>query len=159
MDESHSQQHGGITLSQVQKQNEEIEEEKKTLYCIQGQLETQKSDMEHIAKVFRSWLRELQKTDRNNQQLPYLGGIKVICKMVLATLRDREGAFYGDVKRVYASDVPCITMMCNHLESLRKLVTKIGQDEVAYKPGFIEDFHHYLGLLIGVSETLIDIYF
>lgn len=159
MEKSQSQQHAGITLSQVEKQRDEIEAEKKALHCIQGQLEIQKSDMEHIAKVFRSWLTELQKAERNNQLLPYLGGIKVICKMVLATLRHREGAFYGEVKRVYSSDVPCIAVMCNHLENLRKFVTKVGHDEVTYKPGFVEDFHHILGLLIGVSETVIDIYF
>ena len=148
-----------MTLSEVLNQKQRLIDKQYALDSLHEFLEKQKKDMERIANVFRSWLSELRKVDRNSQQVSYLWCIKDVCRMVLTTLADREGVFHGAIKRVYAADVPCIKVLCDHLENLRKVVTKIDQDEVTYKPGFVEDIYHTLGLLIGISETLIDAYF
>jgi hypothetical protein len=97
--------------------------------------------------------------ERNNQQLPYLWCIKDICKTILTTLGNREGDFYTQVKHVYAQDVPGVSLICERLEELRRLVTKIDHDEVTYKPWFVEDIHHVLGTLLGLTGTVLDVYF
>lgn len=74
-------------------------------------------------------------------------------------LGDRKGDFYTHVKHVYAEDVPGVSLMCDRLEELRRLVTKIDQNEVMYKPGFVEDMHHILGTLLGITGTILDLYF
>ena len=60
---------------------------------------------------------------------------------------------------MYAQDVPGVSLVCERLEELRRLVTKIDHDEVTYKPGFVEDIHHVLGTLLGLTGTVLDVYF
>ena len=149
-----------LSLAEVIRKREAVENETKSLDDRQSLLEKQKHDMLNINKVFKSWLTHLQKkVDRNNQQVPYLWCIKDICKIILTTLGDRDGDFYLQVKHVYAADVPGVSLMCEHLEELRRLVTKIDHDEVTYKPGFVEDMHHVVGTLLGLTGTVLDVYF
>ncbi|CAB4007400.1 Hypothetical predicted protein [Paramuricea clavata] len=149
-----------LSLSEVIQKKKALENGRKNLDDRQGLLERQKDDMLNINKVFRNWLTHLQKkVERNNQQLPYLWCIKDICKTILTTLGNREGDFYTQVKHVYAEHVPGVSLMCERLEELRRLVTKIDHDEVTYKPGFVEDIHHVLGTLLGLTGTILDVYF
>lgn len=97
--------------------------------------------------------------ERNNQFVPYLWCVKELTRTILKTLGDREGEFHAQVKRMYTDNVPGVTLVCEKLEELRRLVTKIDHDEVTYKPGFVEDMHHILGRLLGITETILSVYF
>ena len=50
-----------LSLSEVVRKKEALENEKKSLHDRQGLLEKQKDDMLNINKVFKSWLTHLQK--------------------------------------------------------------------------------------------------
>ena len=148
-----------LSLKRVLTRKQELQNEIEGLEKVQKCLTRQREDLEFLTKSVKKWASDFNKVERNNQGVPYVRSIKEMCNNIEVQLTDIHGDFYFRMQNLVTADVPCFQQVYEGLELLKKQVGKILHDDTAYKASFIEEIRQLFGKLIGVSETMLDIYF
>ena len=148
-----------LSLKRVLTRKQELQNEIEGLEKVQKCLTRQREDLEFLTKSVKKWASDFNKVERNNQGVPYVRSIKEVCNIIEVQLTDIHGDFYFRMQNLVTADVPCFQQVYEGLELLKKQVGKILHDDTAYKASFIEEIRQLFGKLIGVSETMLDIYF
>lgn len=148
-----------LSLKRVLTRKKELQHEIEGLEKVQNCLTRQREDLDFLTKSIKKWASDFNTVERNNQGVPYVRSIKEMCNKIDVQLTDIHGDFYFRMQNLVTADVPCFQQVYEGLELLKKQVGKILHDETAYKASFIEEMRQLFGKLIGVSETMLDIYY
>lgn len=148
-----------ISLKRVIQRKTELTSKVKELENLEESLSKQRQDLEYIDNCIKKWSCDFDKVPRNNQGVPYVRNVKEISSQVSRLLNDIHGDFYFRMQNLVIADVPCFQQVYEGLETLKKQLTRIVNDDVSYKATFIEEIRQLLGKLTGITATMLDIYF
>lgn len=148
-----------LSLKRVLTRKQQLQQEMNDLEKVEKCLTQQRDDLEFLTNNIKKWAADFNKVERNNQGVPYVRNIKEMCSKMEVQLTDIHGDFYFRVQNLVTADVTCFKQIYEGLELLKKQVRKILHDDAAYKASFIEEIRQLFGKLIGISETMLDIYY
>ena len=148
-----------ISLKRLMNHKQELEKEISSLEKLQKTLLQQRQDLQFLNESIKGWAQVFDKIERNTQGVPFVRNVKEICAQIENHLNDIHGDFYFRMQNLVTADVPCFQQVYEALELLKKQVSKILNDDAAYKASFIEEIRQLLGRLTGVTDTMLEIYF
>lgn len=148
-----------VSLKRVINHKQELQKEIADLEKLQKTLQQQRQDLEFLNESIKRWAQTFDKIERNSQGVPFVRNVKETCAQIENHLNDIHGDFYFRVQNLVTADVPCFQQVYEALELLKKQVSKILNDDAAYKASFIEEIRQLLGRLSGITDTMLEIYF
>lgn len=148
-----------VSLKRVLSHKQDLQKEIADLEKLQKTLLQQRQDLDFLNESIKNWVQAFSKIERNNQGVPFVRNVKEICAQIENNLNDIHGDFYFRMQNLVTADVPCFQQVYEALELLKKQVTKILNDDAAYKASFIEEIRQLLGRLTGITDTMLEIYF
>ena len=148
-----------VSLKRVLNHKQELQKEMAGLEKLQRTLQQQRQDLEFLNDSIKNWAEVFDKIERNSQGVPFVRNVKEICTQIENSLNDIHGDFYFRMQNLVTADVPCFQQVYEALELLKKQVSKILNDDAAYKASFIEEIRQLLGRLTGITDTMLEIYF
>lgn len=148
-----------VSLKRVLNHKQELQKEISDLEKLQKTLLQQRQDLEFLNESIKKWAHDFDKIERNSQGVPFVRNVKEICFQIETHLNDIHGDFFFRMQNLVTADVPCFQQVYEALELLKKQVSKILNDDAAYKASFIEEIRQLLGRLTGITDTMMDIYF
>ena len=148
-----------ISLKRVINHKQELQKEIADLEKLQKTLQQQRQDLEFLNESIKRWAQIFDKIERNSQGVPFVRNVKETCAQIENHLNDIHGDFYFRMQNLVTADVPCFQQVYEALELLKKQVSKILNDDAAYKASFIEEIRQLLGRLSGITDTMLEIYF
>lgn len=148
-----------VSLKRVINHKQELQKEIADLEKLQKTLQRQRQDLEFLNESIKRWAQTFDKIERNSQGVPFVRNVKETCAQIENHLNDIHGDFYFRVQNLVTADVPCFQQVYEALELLKKQVSKILNDDAAYKASFIEEIRQLLGRLSGITDTMLEIYF
>ena len=148
-----------VSLKRVINHKQELQKEIADLEKLQKTLQQQRQDLEFLNESIKSWAQTFDKIERNSQGVPFVRNVKETCAQIENHLNDIHGDFYFRMQNLVTAEVPCFQQVYEALELLKKQVSKILNDDAAYKASFIEEIRQLLGRLSGITDTMLEIYF
>ena len=148
-----------VSLKRVVTRKDDLQKEIGELEKLEKQLIEQRQDVEFISENIKKWSNDLDTVERNSQGVPFVRNIKEICQRIETLLTDIHGDFYFRMQNLLTADVPCFQQVYEGLELLKKMVSKILRDDATYKASFIEEMRQLFGRLIGITDTMLAVYF
>lgn len=148
-----------VSLKRVINHKQELQKEIADLEKLQKTLQQQRQDLEFLNESIKRWAQTFDKIERNSQGVPFVRNVKETCAQIENHLNDIHGDFYFRMQNLVTADVPCFQQVYEALELLKKQVSKILNDDAAYKASFIEEIRQLLGRLSGITDTMLEIYF
>lgn len=148
-----------VSLKRVINHKQELQKEIADLEKLQKTLQQQRQDLEFLNESIKRWAQTFDKIERNSQGVPFVRNVKETCAQIENHLNDIHGDFYFRVQNLVTANVPCFQQVYEALELLKKQVSKILNDDAAYKASFIEEIRQLLGRLSGITDTMLEIYF
>lgn len=148
-----------MSFKRVKDRKNELTSRIKELEKLESSLAKQQQDLEFLITCIKGWANDFDKVPRNNQGVPYVRNVKEISSQISRLLNDIHGDFYFRMQNLVTADVPCFQQVYEGLEMLKKQLSKLIHDDVAYKATFIEEIRQLLGRLTGISSTIMDVYF
>lgn len=148
-----------MSLKRVINRKNELFSKVKELEKLEQSLAKQQADLEYIAGCIKKWAADFDKVPRNTQGVPYVRNVKEMASQISRLLDDIHGDFYFRMQNLVTADVPCFKQVYECLETLKKHLTRILNEDVPYKATFIEEIRQLFGRLTGITTTMLEIYF
>ncbi len=148
----------------IAKSIKKLREEK---LCLQARLtevdrllDKSSSDKENLlclCEKLKTWAEKIKMANRNNQGVPYIRDIKVVCNEILTEIRKDE--FQKRYIDMLQSDIPCFSLVSDGMKSLEKVCSKVLQNEANYNATWVEEIRQLIGRLTGSANAILDLHF
>ncbi len=141
-----------------------LEEEKAKLQAklksVEGSLLTNSRNKENLlglSEKLKRWADKIKSANRNNQGVPYVREIKVVCNEILTEINKED--FQKRYTSLLESDIPCITLVSDGMKALENVCCKVLQNEANYNAIWVEEMRQLIGRLSGCTNAILSLHF